>query len=236
MALVHSPKIVTDNLLFYVDAANAKSYPGTGTTWTDMMGTNNGTIDGATFNTNVFDFDGTDDKVELGSIDSSNVLSLNDPAGGGLTISTAINWTLAGIDDFPRIINRASGSNGKNGWGIHIHKNSSSNTARIRFCADTWCQSSDTYSQPATWEIWTFTHVNATGGAWAWYLNGIIDKSGNNDYSIPTDETDAQIGRAWQPNKKRYKGKIPFVMVYDRALSAAEVKQNFDALKGRFGL
>ena len=76
------PKIVTDNLVFFLDAANTKSYPGTGTTWTDMMGTNNGTIDGATFNTNVFDFDGTDDYADLGSIGSSNVLSLNVPAGG----------------------------------------------------------------------------------------------------------------------------------------------------------
>ena len=51
MALAHSPKIVTDNLVFCVDAANTKSYPGTGATWNDisMSGSvNNGTIDGAT--------------------------------------------------------------------------------------------------------------------------------------------------------------------------------------------
>jgi len=35
---------------------------------------------------------------------------------------------------------------------------------------------------------------------------------------------------------REFKGKIPFVMVYDRALSAVEVKQNFDAVKGRYGL
>ena len=69
MALVHSPKIVTDNLVFYVDAANYKSFPTTdgspdGTTWIDMMGTNNGTLtNGPTFSSNnagsiVFDGNG----------------------------------------------------------------------------------------------------------------------------------------------------------------------------------
>ena len=38
MATEYNPKIVTDNLLLYVDAANTKSYPGSGTTWTDLIG------------------------------------------------------------------------------------------------------------------------------------------------------------------------------------------------------
>ena len=50
MALVHSPKIVTDNLVLCLDAGNTKSYPGTGTTWNDLSGnSHNGTIDGATY-------------------------------------------------------------------------------------------------------------------------------------------------------------------------------------------
>ena len=50
MALTHSPKIVTDNLVLCLDAANTKSYSGTGTTWNDISyNGNNGTIDGATF-------------------------------------------------------------------------------------------------------------------------------------------------------------------------------------------
>ena len=45
MGLTHSPRIVTDGLVFCVDAANARSYPGTGTTLTDLKGSNNGTLD-----------------------------------------------------------------------------------------------------------------------------------------------------------------------------------------------
>ena len=50
MAFNYSPKIVTDGLVFAVDAANKKSYPGSGTTWTDLAGSNNGTLtNGPTF-------------------------------------------------------------------------------------------------------------------------------------------------------------------------------------------
>ena len=50
MACHGGPDIIEDNLVFYVDAANTKSYSGTGTTWNDISyNGNNGTIDGATF-------------------------------------------------------------------------------------------------------------------------------------------------------------------------------------------
>jgi len=48
MALAHSPRIVTDGLVLALDAGNTKSYPGSGTTWSDLIGSNNGTISGAT--------------------------------------------------------------------------------------------------------------------------------------------------------------------------------------------
>ena len=44
MGIQYNPKVVTDGLVFYVDAANKRSYPGTGTTWTDLKGGNNGTF------------------------------------------------------------------------------------------------------------------------------------------------------------------------------------------------
>ena len=241
MATEYNPKIVTDNLVFCVDAANTKSYPGTGTAWTDMMGVNNGTLtNGPTFssdNGGSIVFDGDNDKVELGSIDSSNVLSLSNPAGGGLTISVAINWTQAG-DNYPRIFNRANGGNGAGGWSLYVNR-SSNNVGKIRMRVDSnsYDLQSSSNVTPETWEIWTLTHVDATNGAWVCYRNGISDNSGTQTYSIPSTTTTAVIGGWHNSNTDReFKGKIPFVMVYDRALSAVEVKQNFDAVKTRYGL
>ena len=68
MAIKHSPRIVTDGLVLYLDAANTKSYPGSGTTWTDISGkSNNGTLtNGPTFdsgNKGTIVFDGSNDYV-----------------------------------------------------------------------------------------------------------------------------------------------------------------------------
>ena len=213
--------------------------------WIDMMGVNNGTLtNGPTFsndNGGSIVFDGDDDKVELGSIDSSNVLSLNDPAGGGLTISFAINWTQAG-DNYPRIIDKGSGSNALNGWAVYISRTGGAVGGMNIIVNDSGNGAGQDYNlgsssnvTPDTWEIWTFTHVKATDGAWVWYKNGISDNSGTETYAIPTTTTDARIG-SWYSTAREYKGKIGFVNVYDRVLSAAEVKQNFDAVKRRYGL
>ena len=76
MGLAHSPQIVTDNLVFCLDAANTKSYGGSGTTWTDLSGKgNNGTLtsmNGSNYNSangGYLDFDGSIDQINCGSSD-----------------------------------------------------------------------------------------------------------------------------------------------------------------------
>jgi hypothetical protein len=85
MGLGHSPSIVRDGLVLYLDAANPKSYPGSGTTWFDLMGSNNGTfINGATHNSNNLGgvlLDGVDDYVSL-----SNPQTLN-PGSNSFTVN-----------------------------------------------------------------------------------------------------------------------------------------------------
>ena len=70
MTTSYSPLIVTDGLVMYLDAANPKSYPGTGTTWTDISrNNNNGTLtNGPTFssaNLGSIVFDGSNDAIQL---------------------------------------------------------------------------------------------------------------------------------------------------------------------------
>ena len=57
MAQAHGPRIVTDGLVFCVDAANVKSYPGSGNTWSNLANTNSsGTFSGATYDNGSIDF------------------------------------------------------------------------------------------------------------------------------------------------------------------------------------
>ena len=74
MGLSHSPRIVTDGLVLCLDAANSRSYPKTGTTWTDRSTSgNNGTLtNGPTFDTNnggSIVFDGSNDSVVTSDFD-----------------------------------------------------------------------------------------------------------------------------------------------------------------------
>ena len=71
MAFFHSPNIVTEGLVFCYDAGDQISYPGTGTTWTDIVGSSNGTLtNGPTFDTGnggSLKFDGANDYVDTGN-------------------------------------------------------------------------------------------------------------------------------------------------------------------------
>jgi hypothetical protein len=89
MAFNYSPRIVTDGLVLYLDAANPRSYPGSGTTWSDLSrGGNNGVLtNGPTFNSannGSIVFDGTNDFIQCSNRTTINL---------GLTIETVIKTT-----------------------------------------------------------------------------------------------------------------------------------------------
>jgi hypothetical protein len=76
MGLSHSPSIITQNLVLCLDAANPKSYPGSGTTWTDLSGNGNtGTlVNGVGYNSGnlgSLSFDGVNDYVNYIILNSS---------------------------------------------------------------------------------------------------------------------------------------------------------------------
>ena len=70
MAGIGGPDIITDGLVLYLDAANSKSYPGSGTTWKDLSGKGNDSAltNGPNYRSTgmgSFLFDGTDDYSTL---------------------------------------------------------------------------------------------------------------------------------------------------------------------------
>jgi len=93
--MYYGPKIVTSGLVLCLDAANKRSYPGTGTTWTDLSGnSNNGTlINGPTFNAGNqggIVFDGTNDYISIGS---QNIVGTGtSPFSVELCIYNTKNW------------------------------------------------------------------------------------------------------------------------------------------------
>ena len=87
MGTVYNTNVVTDGLVACWDAGNRKSYPGAGTTWTDVAGGNNGTVENdASFdsdNMGSLDFDGTDAYVTVPYKAGLHLVALSNALGRG---------------------------------------------------------------------------------------------------------------------------------------------------------
>ena len=222
--MFYGPKIITNGLVLYLDAANRNSYPGSGTTWTDLSGnSNNGTLtNGPTFNsTNMgaIVFDGTNDYISSFPTQISGV--------GSKTICAFI---------YPTTTSRAGICgirNSSDGWVFTINRNASGNLTYFHttgtavevsagISINNWVQVCVTYSTITSTVILykngyqvgsTATSVSTIVGS---SFKGVI---GDEDASITTP----------------FKGNISNLQIYNRDLSATEVLQNYNATKSRFG-
>ncbi len=218
--------IVTNGLVLNLDAGNTNSYAGIGTIWTDLSGNgNNGTLGVGTTSAPTYSssnggslvFDGPTDVVTV-----TNTI----PSLSNLTIelfvktSTLDNTQDIIFDQFNslrfEILNnkhRIHLGNGS-GWLFTDH------VGFTTLSPNTWYQS-----------VWTWN-----GSSSILYLNGTQDSlrtyaSGSSGTGVIT------IGQYTTANSDyNWNGNISSVKVYNRALSAAEIQQNFNSLRGRFGL
>ena len=216
MALAHSPRIVRDSLAFYLDAANTKSYPGSGTTWKDISGKgNDGTLtNDPTFSSDYggkFNFDETNDYVDCGNVLSQTAYTksawFRPESSTRNIISGPANhaFWMVGTDN-----TLAAGHQGQ--WSRVSHAVPSGNML------NQW------WNGVVTWN-------NSTG--WVLYLNGVqVDTNSNT--TGPGGTTGVYIARYSGGNY--FDGDIAQAMIYDRVLTALEVLQNYNSHKGRFGL
>ena len=213
-----APSIVTSGLVMHLDAGNASSYPGTGTAWTDLSGNgNNGTLtNGPTYSAadgGQIVFDGTNDSVRCG----------ND-ASVQLSVYTLEVWFKAN--------NTNSGFRGlivkEFAYGLYLLSNviGRYDTPSANF-ASTGVNAGDN-----TWRQVVLTTSSAGGSNQIIYINGVsvLTDSG----SVSTQTSQVTVGSA--DAKQFLAGSVAISRIYNRALSAAEVSQNFDANKARFGL
>jgi hypothetical protein len=229
MALSHNPRIVTDGLVLCLDAANPKSYPGSGNTWTDLSGNeNNGTlVNGVGYdsvNNGSMVFDGVDNTINL----SGTYLSVNQ-----MTISS---W------------NYSSNYN-QDGFMFEKTTNGSVNTQYSLFFNDgnnsiyyrTYGLSVrdlivNTPSSGVIDNQWNNIVATYDGSQKKIYVNGSLSATQNATGTVTQNTSGpAYIGRHGS-NGYPFNGNISKTQVYDRALTEAEIKQNFNALRGRYNL
>jgi len=217
MAFSYSPKIVTDGLVLYLDAGNRLSYPGSGTTWTDLSRSmlSGSLINGPTYNTGSLGsivFDGSNDYVNCGNIMPS-------------TAYTKCVWfNISNISTSNNLI--SGGSNGTHyfypGGGQYLragHFQGAEVTSNVAFNANQWYFGVVTFS---------------TSSGFVMYQNGAVVGT------IPSTATFTggnvvYIG-AYSAGGNLLTGRIGIAQIYNRVPSAQEVLQNYNATKTRFGL
>ena len=221
MATKYSPKMVTDGLVLSLDAANTKSYPKSGTTWTDLSGnSNNGTLtNGPTFsgaNGGSIVYDGVDDQVDL-SLVSSNVNN----------VTTEV-WFKANTLPGDRGL-FLNGSGGSSGYGLQFGACGTVGTTLYVFFGGLNCNVVSYGTLVTnTWYQSVYTRTTSPSTLNILYINGIsVSTNTSANPNSPTGVT--LVGHS------AYNGYISVVRQYNRTLSAAEVLQNYNATKGRFG-
>jgi hypothetical protein len=236
MGLAHSPRIVTDNLVLALDAANTKSYGGSGTTWTDLSGKGNiGTLNGPTYssaNSGVFVFDGSGDYISFTS--ASELQFLN-----RLPYTLEV-WMYPtsnpGASTWTGIFNREDSSVGsRDGYNIYLNGGSGTlHLAAERFCTGTATAVGKDYNNSDLLNIWHHVVATYDGTTLRLYRNGVQLNSGTSTGNITNTSKALEIGR--RGTGSYFIGRLNGQKIYNKALSATEVAQNFNAHRGRYGI
>jgi len=224
----YGPKIVTNGLVLALDAADKKSYSGSGTAWNDLSGNNrNGTLtNGPTFssaNGGALVFDGTNDYVVTSNF-TPNVtnktlsgwvkLSSTTQGGGGL-----INLQKTDGSEFDAIVYNETNQ----GWGFGSNN----------FLRTAWSNVKETSTND--WVNIVATYANLD---YRLYRNGVLILNTTSFNTLNFNfSSNSLLGYRHSGGSSAYlAGNIAIGTLYNRVLSATEVLQNFNAQRGRFSL
>jgi hypothetical protein len=226
MSGISGPKIITSGCVLSLDAADKLSYKGSGTTWRDLSGNNNtGTLtNGPTFNAGnqgSIVFDGVDDYV----IDSSTT---NIPTGNASR--TIQLWVYPKTNTCPLV------QLGIGGNQIYIVSFFNSGGTLYLFTDGINTSNNITFSGTnlPTLNAWNHMTFGSSGQNWFYYLNGESKLSGTWSVTINSIGQKYVIGNRDDVSVTPTNGNIAQTLVYNRALSATEILNNYNATKSRF--
>lgn len=232
--ILYTGGIVKDGLVFHLDAAKVDSYPKSGTSWTNLSQTN---ITGSLLNNPVFSsdnggtivFDGTDDFVRFGS--TFTTLDLVDKS-----FQCWVNKVGASARG---VIDKDFDGGGTNygGWGFWVQSNN-----KLTFWVHRLKDLNDDGSNTITLGQWTNIAVtyNSTTKSATFYINGNVNSTKTDATIVEKSSGTTQLVVATIRNNtianRAFDGSISNVLAYTRILSASEILQNYNALRGRYGV
>jgi hypothetical protein len=229
MGTKYNPRVVTNGLVYYIDAANTRSYSGSGTTAYELQSSGiggtlvNGTGFGTT-NNGYFIFDGTNDyiQVPVSYIPTGNEVSVC-LWNFGTTAQTSSVFSAHSADEFRTINIHLPWNDNVVYWdaGLSAGAYDRINTATL------------TNTQWQGWHHWAFTK-NAVTGVMELYLDGVLNVSGTSKTRTMPTPSQAFIGRFQISSPLYHIGRVSLLHLYNRALTAQEVLQNYNATKKRY--
>lgn len=222
MGLSHSPKVISDGLVLYLDATNPRSYSGTGSTWTDLSayGYNSTLVSSPTYINNKYGQLAFNGSTQYATVPYTS------------TLWNAQTFTLS-------VWAKKIGTGNAGVSGIMISKDTNyiehsyngKTLASFRNSANTqFLVSGNTAASYNEWRHYAVTYDGTQG---VLYENGAATGSTTLAMSVKSTTNPLNIGR-WDETSYNFNGCISGAMVYNRALSADEVLQNYNATKYKY--
>jgi hypothetical protein len=237
MATIGGSNIVTNGLVLSLDASNKRSYPGSGTAWNDLVGTNNGTLtNGPTFNSanaGSIVFDGVDDVVNG---------TINGTIFTGAFTQTAWIYKLNANQIWQGVFTNSSPAT-NNTYLMTFGNGSVAAPYNSVGANQVGAAESGIFLDIGThinqWLYLAATKTGSTLTIYCYKAGMLLQNSGTITWNGGNFSTtnNYQIARHWAGGSViPFQGNIANVQVYNRALSAAEIQQNYNAQKSRFDL
>lgn len=211
------------SLLLRLDAGVTASYPGTGTTWTDLgprafNGTlTNGPTYDSTYGGSIV-LDGTNDFVQLGSVMS------------GATDFTIIAWVKNNQSGIASILANygagAASGEAQLAWSSSVNRTPSMYLEPANIITTSSAYVANTIKQVA---------VTRSGSTATSYVDGVLKATNSSAATTPVASANFRIG-ANRSGTELFQGNVYQILVYNRALSTAEILANYNAQKARYGL
>lgn len=224
---------VTSGLVLQLDAGNISSYPGTGTTWSDVGGAYSGVLtNGAAYssdNGGVIRFDGTNDYVNI-----ADHSSLRAPIGSAITIQM---WAkISNATDWEGLFSKQFGAPSYDGYSLVVNSN---NRLQLNMNGGSvngvYPSGSNNVWTTNTWHL--FTAIIHFGGNSKVYVNTskVIDVN-NAESSMPSPNAPLRIGQGLQDSAGHPAMDVGQFYFYNKALTEQEITDNYNATKSRYGL
>jgi len=212
--------IVTSGLTLCLDAGFTSSYTSSGTTWYDLSynGLNNTLFNGPTFssfNGGGIVFDGTDDYSHVGA---STILDIT----GNVTVCS---WVKPSLFTNQGNITAKNGNAGyrmrfQSNGTFWLYANGNQITSPLSYSTNNWYHAVGVFSSTGL----------------RMYINGSLVQSNANAFNPNFGSASNFYIGSLNTTLEKFNGTISIINVYNRALSATEILQNFNAQKSRFGL